>query len=166
MRKEKDTLGEVEVPDQAYYGVQTARAVANFPISGIKPHPVFIRASAMIKQAAAQANMACGKLDKRIGRAIVQAAQQVIDGKWNEQFVVDVFQAGAGTSHNMNTNEVIANLAVESMGGKRGEYKLVHPNDHVNMSQSTNDVFPTAIRVAALLLLEPFDPAATNLEKA
>jgi aspartate ammonia-lyase len=166
MRKEKDTLGEVEVPDQAYYGVQTARAVSNFPISGIKPHPIFIRASAMIKQAAAQANMACGKLDKRIGRAITQAAQQVIDGKWNEQFVVDVFQAGAGTSHNMNTNEVIANLAVESMGGKRGEYKLVHPNDHVNMSQSTNDVFPTAIRVAALLLLEPFDPAAAKLEKA
>jgi aspartate ammonia-lyase len=166
MRKEKDTLGEVEVPDDAYYGVQTARAVANFPISGIKPHPVFVKASAMIKQAAAQANMGCGKLDKRIGRAIAQAARQVIDGKWNEQFVVDVFQAGAGTSHNMNTNEVIANLAIESMGGKRGEYKLVHPNDHVNMSQSTNDVFPTAIRVAALLLLQPFDPAAANLEKA
>jgi aspartate ammonia-lyase len=166
MRKEKDTMGEVEVPDQAYYGVQTARAVANFPISGIRPHPVFIKATAMIKWAAAQANMACGKLDKKIGKAITQAAQQVIDGKWNDQFVVDVFQAGAGTSHNMNTNEVIANLAIESLGGKRGEYKLVHPNDHVNMSQSTNDVFPTAIRVAALLSLKTFYPAAEKLEKA
>jgi len=165
MRKEKDTLGEVEVPDQAYYGVQTARAVANFPISGIKPYPVFVRASAMIKWAAAQANMACGKLDKRIGKAVVKAAEQVVAGKWNDQFVVDVFQAGAGTSHNMNTNEVIANLAILSLGGKRGEYKIVHPNDHVNMSQSTNDVFPTAMRVAALLQLTPLDAALSRLEK-
>ena len=166
MRKERDTMGEVEVPDQAYYGVQTARAVANFPISGTRPYPVFIKATAMIKWAAAQANMACGKLDKRIGKAVVKAAEEVIAGKWDDQFVVDVFQAGAGTSHNMNTNEVIANLAILSLGGKRGEYKIAHPNDHVNMSQSTNDVFPTAMRVAALLLLAPLGAALSRLEKA
>lgn len=166
MRREKDTLGVVEVPDKAYYGVQTARAVVNFPISGIKPSPVFIKASAMIKWAAAQANMACGKLNRRIGKSILKGAEAVISGKWNDHFVVDVFQAGAGTSHNMNTNEVIANLAIATLGGKRGEYKFVHPNDHVNMSQSTNDVIPTAIRVSALLSLNALYPEAAKLEKA
>jgi len=166
MRKEKDTLGEIEVPEEANYGVQTARAVSNFPISGIKPHPVFIRASAMVKWAAAQANLSCGKLDRHVGKAIMKASEEVISGRWNNEFVVDVFQAGAGTSHNMNTNEVIANLAILSQGGRRGEYKLIHPNDHVNMSQSTNDVFPTAIRVAALLLLRPFGASITKLQKA
>jgi aspartate ammonia-lyase len=165
VRKEKDSLGELEVPESAYYGVQTARAVANFPISGLRPHPTFIRATAMVKWAAAQANMAIGKLDPKIGKIIQKSAAEVIDGKWNDQFVVDVFQAGAGTSHNMNTNEVIANRAIEMLGGRRGEYKLVHPNDHVNMSQSTNDVFPTAMRVAALLMLKELDPVLARLEK-
>jgi aspartate ammonia-lyase len=166
MRQEKDSLGELEVPETAYYGVQTARAVANFPISGLRAHPTFIKASAMVKWAAAQANIGCGKLDAKIGKVIQKAAEEVIEGKWNDQFVVDVFQAGAGTSHNMNTNEVIANRAIEIMGGKRGEYKLVHPNDHVNMSQSTNDVFPTAMRVATLLFLQGLDPVLSRLEKA
>ena len=165
VRKEKDSLGELEVPESAYYGVQTARAVANFPISGLRPHPTFIRATAMVKWAAAQANMAIGKLDPKIGKLIQKAAEEVIAGKWNDQFVVDVFQAGAGTSHNMNTNEVIANRAIEMLGGHRGEYKLVHPNDHVNMSQSTNDVFPTSMRVAALLMLKALDPVLARFEK-
>lgn len=165
VRKEKDSLGELEVPESAYYGVQTARAVANFPISGLRPHPTFIRATAMVKWAAAQANMAIGKLDPKIGKIIQKSAEEVIDGKWNDQFVVDVFQAGAGTSHNMNTNEVIANRAIEILGGHRGEYKLVHPNDHVNMSQSTNDVFPTSMRVATLLMLKDLDPVLARFEK-
>ncbi|HLG23163.1 MAG TPA: aspartate ammonia-lyase [Candidatus Manganitrophaceae bacterium] len=166
MRKEKDSLGELEVPEGAYYGVQTARAVANFPISGLRAHPTFIQATAMVKWAGAEANMRLKKLDLKIGKIIQKAAEEVIAGKWNDQFVVDVFQAGAGTSHNMNTNEVIANRAIEILGGKRGEYKLVHPNDHVNMSQSTNDVFPTAMRVAALLTLQKLDPVLSRLEKA
>ncbi|TAK08652.1 MAG: aspartate ammonia-lyase [Candidatus Manganitrophaceae bacterium] len=165
VRKEKDSLGELEVPESAYYGVQTARAVANFPISGLRPHPTFIRATAMVKWAGAQANMAIGKLDPKIGKIIQKSAEEVIAGKWNDQFVVDVFQAGAGTSHNMNTNEVIANRAIEMLGGRRGEYKLVHPNDHVNMSQSTNDVFPTAMRVATLLMLRDLDPVLARFEK-
>ena len=166
MRKEKDSIGTLEVPADAYYGVQTARAVANFPISGLMPHPEFIRATAMVKWAAAAANLACGKLAPEIGKAIQQAAQEVIDGRWHEQFVVDVFQAGAGTSHNMNANEVIANRAIERLGGVRGDYARVHPNDHVNMSQSTNDVFPTAMRVASLLMLTPLLAAMDRLAAA
>ncbi len=165
-REEKDSLGMLEVPMDAYWGVQTARAVANFPISGLRPHPDFIRATAMVKWAAAAANMSCGKLTAKIGKAIQAAAQEIIDGRWMDQFVVDVFQAGAGTSHNMNANEVIANRAIEHLGGTRGDYKQVHPNDHVNMSQSTNDVFPTAMRVATLLLLQKLDPVVGRLEKA
>lgn len=163
MRREHDTLGEKEVPKDVYYGVQTARALENFPISGIKAHPQFIRATAMIKLAAAEANMATGNLDKRIGKAITQAAEEVIDGKWNDHFVVDVFQAGAGTSHNMNANEVIANRAIEILGGIRGNYALVHPNDHVNRSQSTNDVFPTSMRIASLFLLGELSHDIDNL---
>ncbi len=166
VRIEKDSLGELQVPEQAYYGVQTARAVANFPISGLRPHPTFIQATAMVKWAAAQTNMSLKKLTPKIGKVIQQAAREVMAGQWNDQFVVDLFQAGAGTSHNMNTNEVIANRAIEIMGGQRGDYKLVHPNDDVNMSQSTNDVFPTAMRVAALLMLPKLMKAATLLEKA
>jgi aspartate ammonia-lyase len=162
-RIEKDTLGEKDVPLNAYYGIQTVRAIENFPISGIYPHPQFIKATAMIKRAAAEANMATGSLDNKIGKAIVSAAQEVIDGKLHDQFVVDVFQAGAGTSHNMNANEVIANRAIELLGGKKGDYRLVHPNDHVNMSQSTNDVFPTAMRVASLFLLRGLFSALNEL---
>ncbi|MBI3359174.1 MAG: aspartate ammonia-lyase, partial [Nitrospirae bacterium] len=165
VRIEQDSLGELEVPESAYYGVQTARAIANFPISGLRPHPIFIKATAMVKWAACDANMTLKKIDPEIGKIIQQAAAEIIEGKWNNQFVVDVFQAGAGTSHNMNTNEVIANRAIEISGGKRGEYKLVHPNDDINMSQSTNDVFPTAMRVAALLMCEKLLTAIVQLEK-
>jgi aspartate ammonia-lyase len=171
LRKEKDSLGFVEVPAKAYYGAQTARAVENFPISDIHPDPQLIRALGMVKRAAAEANKELGLLDARRADAIIQAAQEVIDGKWNAEFVVDVFQAGAGVSKHMNSNEVIANRANEILGGKLGEYAHVHPNDHVNYGQSTNDVFPTAMRLATLLALDTFYPvldhfAATFAEKA
>jgi aspartate ammonia-lyase len=149
-RIEQDALGQKQVPQAAYYGVQTQRALENFPVSGQVAEPVFVWATVAIKKAAALANMELGKLDKQIGRAIVGAADEVLAGKHREQFVVDVFQAGAGTSHNMNTNEVLANRALELLGEKRGSYVRVHPNDHVNMAQSTNDVFPTAMRIALL----------------
>jgi aspartate ammonia-lyase len=171
VRKEKDSLGFVEVPAKAYYGAQTARAVENFPISDIHPDPQLIRALGMVKRAAAEANKELGLIDARRADAIIQAAQEIIDGKWNAEFVVDVFQAGAGVSKHMNTNEVIANRANEILGGKLGEYAHVHPNDHVNYGQSTNDVFPTAMRLATLLALDTFYPvldhlAATFAEKA
>jgi len=162
-RKEKDSLGFVEVPARAYYGAQTARAVKNYPISGMRAHPQLIRASGMVKQAAAEANRELGLIDKRRAKAIIQAAQEVVDGKWNDEFVVDVFQAGAGVSFHMNTNEVIANRANEILGGKLGEYAIVHANDHVNYGQSTNDVFPTAMRVSTLLNLETLYPALDAL---
>ena len=149
MRVERDSLGEVRVPDHALWGAQTQRAVENFPISGLRPSSDYISASALVKRAAAEVNMALGLLDERRGQAIVEAANQIMEGRWHEHFVVDVFQAGAGTSHNMNVNEVIANLANEALGGERGGYSPVHPNDHVNMAQSTNDFIPTVIRVAA-----------------
>lgn len=152
-RVEKDTMGTVEVPEGAYYGAQTQRAVVNFPISGLKPHPALVRSTILIKKCAARANVATGRLDAKIGEAIVQAADQALTGALADQFVVDPFQAGAGTSHNMNVNEVLANRAEEILGGRPGEYARVNPNDHVNMAQSTNDVFPTAIRLAALEML-------------
>jgi len=150
-RRERDPLGDFSVPDDAYYGIQTARAVENFPISGLRAHPDLVTATVLIKKAAALANVTLGRLDARIGEAIVAAADEVLAGALRDQFVVDVYQAGAGTSHNMNTNEVLANRAAERLGGTRGDYATVHPNDHVNMGQSTNDVFPTAIRLALLL---------------
>jgi len=152
-RTEKDSLGEFPVPLDAWYGIQTARAVKNFPISGRGPDRDFTIAHARIKRAAAVANAAAGWLDRRLADAIVHAADTIIDGGHHDQFVVDRFQAGAGTSHNMNSNEVIANLANVALGGKRGDYQPVHPNDHVNMGQSTNDTIPTAIRLAALAKL-------------
>ena len=151
-RREQDFLGEVDVPAGAYYGVQTQRAVENFPISGLRQTEAFTRAMAEIKKAAALVHKELGALDPNIADAIVAAADQVIAGQFDDQFVVDAFQAGAGTSAHMNMNEVLANRASELLGGARGEYKLVHPNDHVNMGQSTNDVFPTAMRLAALLM--------------
>ena len=154
MRIETDSLGPVQVPDEALWGAQTQRAVENFPISGLKQPREYIAASALVKRAAAQVNMALGMLDARRAEAIIQAATEIMEGKWHDHFVVDPFQAGAGTSHNMNTNEVIANLANEMLGGKRGIYDPVHPNDHVNMAQSTNDVIPTVIRVAAVPMVE------------
>src|SRR5574338_898306 len=151
-RIERDSLGEVHVLAEALYGAQTQRALQNFQISGLKPRQAFIWSMATIKRAAAEVNRDLGLLDGERAQAIVQAAQEVIDGKWNDQFVVDPIQAGAGTSHNMNTNEVIANRATQILGGKVGQY-YVHPNDHVNMAQSTNDVIPTAIRLGALATL-------------
>ena len=149
-RIERDSLGELELPPDVYYGIQTARAIENFPISGWKPYPSLVIATIQIKKAAALTNAALASLDARIAKAIEMAADEVLGGGLRDQFVVDPFQAGAGTSHNMNANEVLANRAIELLGGEKGDYSIVHPNDHVNMSQSTNDVFPTAMRLAAL----------------
>src|SRR6185295_7290075 len=154
-RVERDSLGPLEVPADAYYGVQTARAVANFPISGEHLIIEMVRAVARIKIAAARANAELKELDPKKAEAIVAAAQEILDGKLDSQFVVDAYQAGAGTSFNMNVNEVIANRACELLGGKRGDNSLVHPNDDVNMAQSTNDVIPTAIRLATHTLVGP-----------
>ncbi|HEX2981313.1 MAG TPA: lyase family protein, partial [Anaerolineaceae bacterium] len=148
-RVERDSLGEVQVPQTALYGAQTQRAVINFPISGLRPWRAFIWSIAAVKRAAAEVNADLSLLDAEKAKAIAKAAQEVMDGQWDAEFVVDPFQAGAGTSHNMNANEVIANRATQILGGATGEYR-VHPNDHVNMSQSTNDVIPTAIRLGAL----------------
>jgi len=161
-RIERDSLGEYRVPAAAWYGVQTARAVDNFPISGRRPDRHFVRAHVQIKRAAALANERGGWLDGALAGAIVAACDAVLGGDHLDQFVVDRFQAGAGTSHNMNTNEVIANLANVALGGARGAYAPVHPNDHVNMGQSTNDTIPTAIRLAALAKL----PALTGAVEA
>jgi fumarate hydratase class II len=150
---ERDSLGELEVPAEALYGIQTQRAVLNFPISGLRPWRAFIWSMAVIKRAAAEVNRDLGLLEGRLAGAIVQAAQEVIEGRWDEQFVVDPFQAGAGTSQNMNTNEVIANRATQILGEQVGQY-WVHPNDHVNMAQSTNDTIPTAIRLGCLWRLD------------
>jgi aspartate ammonia-lyase len=162
-RVEKDSLGTIEVPREAYYGPETARAIENFQISGIKPHSDFIKATVLVKKAAADANLALGLLDKRVGQAIVAAADEILGGKLRDQFVVDVFQAGAGTSHNMNANEVLANRAIEILGGKKGEYKLVSPHDHVNMGQSTNDTYPTFMRVACTILNKQLKAAIQDL---
>jgi fumarate hydratase class II len=149
-RIEKDTMGEVRVPASALWGAQTARAVENFPISGLRAHPGFVDATVRVKLAAARVNARLGLLPRRKARAIERAAREVLAGRHREHFVVDVYQAGAGTSHNMNVNEVLANRATELLGGRRGAERLVDPNDDVNMAQSTNDVVPTAIRLAAL----------------
>jgi aspartate ammonia-lyase len=149
-RIERDSVGERELPADVYYGIQTARAIENFPISGLKPYPSLVTATVQIKKAASRVNSALGALDERIANAIDAAADEVLAGELRDQFLVDPFQAGAGTSHNMNANEVLANRAIELLGGERGDYSIVHPNDHVNMAQSTNDVFPTAMRLAAL----------------
>jgi fumarate hydratase class II len=166
VRIEADSLGEVEVPVAAYYGGQTQRAVMNFPISGMRPYPAFIWSMAVIKRAAAEVNRDLGLLDPRVAGAIVRAAQEVMEGKHDDQFVVDPFQAGAGTSHNMNSNEVIANRAAELLGGSRGDYRLVNPNDHVNMAQSTNDTIPTAIRLGCLWRLDELLKALDDLSDA
>lgn len=164
-RTEKDSLGEVHVPSQALYGAQTQRAVENFPISGLRPWPAFVWSMATIKRAAAEVNRDLGLLDRERAGAIIQAAQEIIDGQHADQFVIDPFQAGAGTSHNMNVNEVIANRATLILGGRLGEYK-VHPNDHVNMAQSTNDTIPTAIRLGCLWRLDELVGAVDELAGA
>ncbi len=166
VRTEKDTLGTKQVPQDALYGIQTFRAVENFPISGLRAHKHFVWATVVVKKAAALVNMQVGKLPKDMGNAIVKACDEILDGKHRENFVVDVYQAGAGTSHNMNANEVISNRAAEILGLAKGEYTKIHPNDHVNMGQSTNDIFPTAMRLAILRQLEDFYPPLAELEKA
>ncbi len=166
-RIEKDSLGEMRVPKDALYGAQTQRAVQNFPISGLRPWRAFVWSMATIKRAAAEVNHALGLLDDERAQAIVTAAQEVMDGKWEAQFVVDPFQAGAGTSHNMNTNEVIANRANQILGYSiEDPKKPVNPNDHVNMAQSTNDTIPTAIRLGALWRVDELLAAVENLSDA
>jgi aspartate ammonia-lyase len=167
MRMEKDSLGRKAVPDSALYGIETQRAVENFPISGLRAPAEFIAAMARIKKAAAQANARLGLLDRRRSAAIIAASEEVIAGKLDGQFVVDVFQMGAGTSFHMNMNEVLANRAEELLGGRRGEYRIVHPNDHVNLGQSTNDVYPTAMRLAALAAIGGrLRPALRDFERS
>jgi aspartate ammonia-lyase len=166
MRIEKDSLGQHEVPFHAYYGIQTQRAVENYPISGYRAHPQLIRAMGMIKKAAATANLELKLISEKRAKAIQRAAEEVIGGKWDAEFVVDVYQAGAGVSFHMNVNEVIANRAIEFLGGKRGDYELCHPNDHVNCSQSTNDVFPTAMRLASAFLIEDVLRTTADLAKS
>lgn len=162
-RTEIDSLGNVAVPAAALYGAQTTRAVSNFPISGLKASPFLIRAFAMIKQAAAEANQSLGLITEEQGNAIRQAAQEIINNEHHGHFVVDVFQAGAGVSLHMNVNEIIANRAGQIMGEPLGSYKKIHPNDHVNYGQSTNDVFPTAMRLSAVLALEDLYPVLNDL---
>ncbi|MDL2230000.1 aspartate ammonia-lyase, partial [Treponema sp. OttesenSCG-928-L16] len=156
MRQEHDLLGEMSVPVEYYFGVQTMRALENFHISRVRLHffPEFIRALADVKEAAAMTNRDLGQLDPVIAAAIIEACQEVRNGKFDNQFVVDMVQGGAGTSTNMNANEVIANRALEILGHEKGEYKFCHPNNHVNLSQSTNDAYPTAIKIALIRSIE------------
>ena len=165
-RTEKDPLGTLDVPSDALYGVQTLRARQNFPVSSFVPLEAFIIAQVWIKKAAALTHKQTGRLDGKLADAIIAAADEVLGGKYRDQFIVDPYQAGAGTSHNMNANEVLANRANEILGGKRGEYTPVHPNDHVNMAQSTNDTIPTNIRLACLSELTPLMSAFENLRGA
>jgi len=165
-RIEKDPLGELAVPAEALYGIQTLRAVQNYPISGLRPLPAFVDAVVQIKLAAARTHKETGRLEARLADAIAAAAGEVLSGEHRDQFVVDVYQAGAGTSHHMNCNEVLANRANELLSGTRGTYTPVHPNDHVNMAQSTNDVIPTAMRLATLTTLRPLLEAMDRLAAA
>jgi aspartate ammonia-lyase len=165
-RIEIDPLGERAIPKNAYFGIQTLRATENFPISGLKAPNQFIEAYILLKKAAATANLQVGWLDEKIAKAIIAACDEVLAGKLIDQFVVDVFQAGAGTSFNMNVNEVLANRALELLGKQKGDYKIVGPNDHVNMSQSTNDTFPTALHISVLMALQPLLLALDELAEA
>jgi aspartate ammonia-lyase len=165
-RVEKDSLGDVKVPEHAYWGSQAERTRRLFPISGLTAHPKMIDAYVLLKKAAAEANRELGLLDPEVGRALVQAADEVLAGQWRDHFPVDVFHMGAGTSFHMNVNEVLANRAEEILGGGRGNYQRVHPNDHPNYGQSTNDTFPTAMRIMARLMLEDLLPAVKGLEEA
>jgi aspartate ammonia-lyase len=167
MRKERDSLGEKLVPDDAYYGIQTVRASENFPISGLREHSSLVESIVFVKKAAALTNHELGRLEEGKKAAIVSACDQILKGSLRNQFIVDIFQMGAGTSFHMNCNEVIANRAEEILGGRKGEYNFIHPNDHVNMGQSTNDVFPTSMQLAALILLrDHFYSPLKSLEKS
>jgi len=165
-RIERDSLGTLELPDDAYYGIQTARALKNFPVSGMRASPELIRAYVLIKQAAAEANVELGVLDPALGEAIVRAAVRALDPDMAIHFPVDVYQAGAGTSFNMNINEVIANMALEALGRKKGDYGSLSPNDHVNLGQSSNDTFPTASHIAVVSLADRLLPAIEGLADA
>jgi len=165
-RIEHDLLGAMEVPAEAYYGIHTARALANFQLSGLRLHPELIRAVALVKKAAALANQRTGALPQQRASAICQACDEIAAGQWHDQFPLDPFQGGAGTSTNMNANEVIANRAIEILGGIKGDYAVVHPNDDVNLSQSTNDVYPTAVKLAAIRLLLPVIEDMSRLQGA
>ncbi len=165
-RVEKDSLGTKKVPAAAYYGVESVRAIENFPISGVRAHSDFIWGLAMTKKACARANVSLKRLDARRGRAIIRACDEVLAGKMDGQFPIDVLQGGAGVSSHMNFNEVLANRALEILGRKKGDYAYLHSHDHVNMGQSTNDVIPTAGRLGALKLLKGFGDSALRLEKA
>nr|WP_041668115.1 aspartate ammonia-lyase [Acetobacterium woodii] len=166
MRKEHDLLGELDVPADAYYGIHTVRAMQNFKLTGVPIHKELIAALVVIKKAAALTNISIGALDSQKGEAIVTACDEILFGALQNQFVVDSLQGGAGTSANMNVNEVIANKAIEQLGGQKGDYTLIHPLDHVNLHQSTNDVFPTAVRIAAIRLLKPVTEAIADLQTA
>ncbi|GGH22587.1 aspartate ammonia-lyase [Paenibacillus segetis] len=166
MRVEQDFLGTKDVPDEAYYGIQTMRAAENFPITGQRIHPELIRALAMVKKGAAIANMESKRLLPDKGNAIIQAADEIIGGKWFDQFIIDPIQGGAGTSINMNANEVIANRALELIGMKKGSYEDINPNNHVNMAQSTNDSFPSAVHIAVLIMIEKLLATMKDLHKA
>lgn len=159
-------LGAMEVPADAYYGIHTLRAHENFNLSGIRLHPELIRALADVKKACALANLRTGHLGRHIADAIAESCDEIASGRLHDQFITDVFQGGAGTSANMNANEVIANRAIEILGGKKGDYSIVHPLDHVNLAQSTNDVFPTAVKLAAIRLLIPASKATSELQRA
>lgn len=165
-RLEHDLLGTMPVPADAYYGIHTLRAAENFRISGVSIHRELIRSLALVKKACAIANMRTGYLDERIGNAVTQACDEIADGKLHDQFITDAFQGGAGTSMNMNANEVIANRAIEILGGTKGDYDLVHPLDHANLSQSTNDVVPTAVKLTAIRLLQGTSQAMADLQNA
>ncbi len=167
MRIEKDTLGNVKLSDNVYYGAQTKRAVNNFPISGLNLPRGFIRAQGVVKLAAARANSGLGVLGKKTARAIEKASMEVITGKHDKHFVVDIYQAGAGTSQNMNANEIIANRAIEMLGGEKGDYSIVNPNDHVNMAQSTNDTIPTSLYISSYeAVRDDLVPALKGLKTA
>ena len=165
-RIEKDYLGTVKVPKEAYWGVQTQRALNNFPISGIRPIKEYTYSIVLIKKAAAMANSEIGLLNSKKAAAIIKACDEILDGKFDDQFIVDIYQAGEGTSNNMNVNEVIANIAIEKLGKKRGDYSVVHPNDDVNMGQSSNDVIPTATKIAALKLSNELIGSLNELGKS
>ncbi len=165
-RIEKDSIGKKEVPEDVYYGVQTQRALENFPVSGLTETPELIYSYVTLKKACAEANMRCGKLDEEKGEYIVKACEEILGGGYEDQFVVDVYQAGAGTSFHMNVNEVIANVALELMGEEKGDYDKIHPNDHVNMSQSTNDTFPTASHIAIIESSDALHPILDSVSRS
>ncbi len=166
MRTEHDLLGELLIDDNAYYGIHTARALGNFAITGVPIHPALVEALVTVKKAAAATNRNIGAMDSRIAQAIMGACDEILSGTLKDQFPVDCMQGGAGTSANMNVNEVIANRAIELLGGKRGDYNIVHPLDHVNLHQSTNDVFPTAVRIASICLLKSVTELFAALQTA